>query len=307
MAFPAEPMDRADQVFRIGPEDLVAQSSSIVAGSIVSYSREIQRYSAPGPDAIALVWTAQGRIDNPTTLKGAPPPVPIRFSKPERSFFLAPSSTTPIWETAFGELAPSGRAVLFFGEDAGPRVLPSGSGDQDLIALVKDIVRIQAIRDPDQQRRSWLQYLAGAPSMEGRHAALRSLVRAGAGWSEMEPALTQLAIAERTPPDLRAFAFGFVAYQVTVQTWGARSKGSLDFLCQMFSAETGTEQQLRYLQSFKLLLSYAVEEPRQESRRLVQQSIMGCLETWASHGLSVRELRQEYNQVRQKYSDRQDY
>jgi hypothetical protein len=301
MALPAQPTDRADQVFRIGPEDLVARSSSVVAGSISDYSKEVQRYSGTGPNAIALEWVARGRIDGPTVFKGAPPPAPISFSRQERSALSPGPSAVPIWELAFGELKPSGQAILFIDSGGGLEALPNGTGDQDLIALVKDIVRIQGIRDAGLQRRSWLQYLITAPTSEGRRVALRSLAHGGVDWRQMAPALTQFWSEPATSPDLRAFAFGFVAFQLTSQAWSDAPGEPGNFLCRVFSAEKETEQQLRYLQNIKLLLSYTVEEPRQDSRRPVQQSILGCLATWASRGLTDRDLQQEYNQIIQRY------
>jgi hypothetical protein len=301
MALPAQPTDRADQVFRIGPEDLVVRSSSIVAGSISDYSKEVQRYSGTGPGAMALEWITRGRIDHPTMLKGAPPPAPIFFSRQERSALSPGPPTVPIWELAFGELKPSGQAILFIDSGGGLRALPSGTGDQDLIALVKDVVRIQGIRDPGPQRRSWLEYLTSAPAPEGRRVALRSLVRAGIDWRQMEPALMRFWTEPGTSGDLRAFAFGFVAFQLTVQTWRDAPGEPANFLCRVFSAEKETEQQLRYLQNIKLLLSYTVEEPRQDSRRPVQQSILGCLATWASRGLTDRDLQQEYDRILERY------
>jgi hypothetical protein len=301
MAFAGDLADRADQIFRIGPETLVAQSSKIVAGQIVAYSREVHRNSGPGPNAMPMEWTAQGHIDHPVVLKGASPPAPIYFSKLERSSLLPSSPIAPSWEMALGELMPGGQAILFFVDRVNPKVLPAGTGEGDLLVLVKDIVRIQDIRGRDEQIRGWLQYLATAPTSEGQRAALRSLVSLGANWSQVEPALAQLAAGKSVTPDLRAYVFGFVSYHLTAETWGVSPNGPLEFLCRMFSTEKGPEQQLRYLQRIKLLLLYTVAEPLEESRRPVRESLIRCLETWASRGLTDPELKQEYDQLRQKY------
>jgi hypothetical protein len=244
-----------------------------------------------------MEWIAHAQIDRPAALKGTSPPAPIYLSRRELSFLAPFSSTTPIWQTDFGELKPDGQAVLFWSEGSEPTVVPAGDGQNNLVTLVKDIVRIQALANLAAQRSAWLEYLRSAPSGEGGRVALRSLIRAGAEWKQMEAAVQAL------PPDanLRAFAFALVAFNLVAETWGTDSAQAVDFLCGTFLGERDVEQQLRALQSFKLLLRYTTEEPRRESRRPLRERVLNCLQTWASRGLSDKQLEQEYQQIRSQY------
>jgi hypothetical protein len=289
MGSPPAPTDRADQIFRTGPEELVASSSTIVTGTVSGYSREVQKSSAPNVGGLPIEWTAHAQIDRPIPLKGKPPAAPIHFSRHELSFMAPTNATGPIWEMDFGELKPDGQAVLFFSEGPEPRVVPTGEGATDLVTLVKEIVRIQAMPDPGMQREAWLQYLANGPSAEGCRVALRSLVRAGAEWSQIETGVASL------PPnaDLRAFAFAFVAFHVAAETWGKDPERPVDFLCRTFSAERDVEQQLRALQSFKLLLRDAAQPLRGR--------LLACLQAWQSRGLSDPQLIHEYQQIQTQY------
>jgi hypothetical protein len=302
MASTAVPADQADQIFRIGPEDLVAGSSSIVSGRVSLYAQEVQKYSQPGKSGLPLEWIARGQINRPTLLKGTAPPAPIRFSRAEHSRFQPTNSAISIWEESFGELSPDGQVVLFFGkEDSVLKVLPSGSDQQNLVALVGDIVAIQAIPDPARQRQSWAQYLGSAGTEEGREAAMRSLVRAGADWTEMEVAFRALFAQTGLSGDARTFAFSFVAFHVTQGTWGNDVNQAVELLCQTFSTEKNPKQQLRYLQSFKLILVYAVQVPQQKSRQPLKQSVAECLRAWASPGISDPAVAQEYKQIRSQF------
>jgi hypothetical protein len=169
------------------------------------------------------------------------------------------------------------------------------------VGLVRDIVQIQLVRDPAQQRQGWLSYLTSARSDEGRRAALRSLVGGGAGWSQMAPALKTLFEEAGVSQNSRGFAFGFVAFHVVRGTWGEQAKAAVDFLCQVFLGERDADVALEYLQSFKLVLGYTIEEPLQKSREPLRKHILQCLERWASAGLRNAELEEEYEEIRADY------
>lgn len=293
-----------EQVFKLGPEDLVATSPVIVAGPVSGYSRQVQKHSQPGPDGFPLEWVATGQIQELHALKGEAPLGPLSFSRAERSVFLPLDPATPVWEREYGEFSPQGQAVLFLGAgDPHPiiKVLPSGSGEQDLVGLVRDIVRIQLIQDPAQQRHGWLSYLTSVRSDEGRRAALRSLVGGGVGWSQMAPALKTLFEEPGVSQNSRGFAFGFVAFHVVGGTWGEQAEAAVDLLCQVFSGERDADVALEYLQSFKLMLDYTIEEPLQMSREPLRKHILQCLEKWASTGLRNAELEEEYEEIRANY------
>jgi hypothetical protein len=298
---------RADQIYGLGPEDLVAATPTIVAGPVSGYAKQVQKYSEPGPNGFPLEWVASGRIDQPKSIKGSVVSGPLPFSRPERSFFLPVDPEGPIWERDFGDISPNGQVVVFL-NDGDPRragkTLPSGNQEQDLVELVRGIVEIQAIRDPTQQRQAWLRSLTGAHSDEARRVALRSLVRAGADWSQMAPALKTLFSEPALSNNIRAFAFGFVAFYIAEEKWPKENSAAIDLLCQAFSTQRESSLEIQYLQSFKLILRYTAEEPLNESRQPLRRRIMETLEQRAAHGVEDPTLREEYKRIRTQYGNR---
>ncbi len=298
---------RADQIYRVGPEDLVAATRTIVAGPVSGYAKDVLKYSQPGPDGFPLEWIASGRIDQPKLVKGDAVSGPIPFSRTERSFFLPVDPEALVWERDFGDLSPTGQVVLFLSDgdpQQAPKALPSGRGEQDLIELVKGIVEIQAIRDPVQQRQAWLGSLTGAHSDEVRRVALRSLVHVGTSWSQMAPPLKVLLSEPGFSNNIKAFAFGFVAFYVTEGKWLKENSAATDLLCQAFSSQRQSSLEIQYLQSFKLILRYTAEEPLIESRQPLRRSIMKSLELRASLGVEDPTLGEEYKRIRVQYGNR---
>jgi hypothetical protein len=213
---------RADQIFRTGPETLVAEASTIVAGPVTDYSRKVLSMSQPESDGFPLKWVASGQIGPAQLLKGQSVPASLRFSRTEHSPFVPPDGSTLYWEDAYGELQSGEPAVLFVSGGAQGsvfKVIPSGSSNgQDFISLVKDIVRIQDLRQEGDSKDRWLQYLRTTSSDEGRKAALRSLVNAPVEWVKLAPELNRLVSSDKNSSDIRAFAFDS-SFAVNEQFW----------------------------------------------------------------------------------------
>lgn len=298
---------RADRIYREGPEDLVAVTRMIVAGPVSGYSKEVRKYSQPGPDGFPFEWVASGRIDQPKSIKGDAVSGPLPFSRSESSFFLPVDPEVPVWERDFGEISPNGQVVVFLSGGDPPRAskaLPSGSQEQDLIDLVQVIVEIQAIGDPMQQRQTWLRSLTTARSDEARRVALRSAVRGGADWNQMAPSLKKLFSDPTLTSNIKGFAFGLVTFYATEGKWGREIDAAIDLLCQTFASQRESKLEIEYLQSLKLMLRYTAEEPRDESRRPVRKRIMDTVEQRASLGLGDPTLKEEYKRIRAQYGNR---
>jgi hypothetical protein len=297
--------ERADQIFRIGPETLVASSSTIVAGRVSHYHKEVLKVSQPGPDGFPLEWKITAELADPVTLKGSPVSKPISFSRNEHSFMSPVPTRNPRWEQDYGELVPDGTVVLFLsGADSQSiqKVLPGGTGEQDLASLVKEIVSIQRLTNPKERIEHWLAYLAAGPLSEGFRVALRSLAQAGAPWQELEPALRKILMQASLSADIRAFAFGFVAFNITQNKWEAHAGAALDLLCSSFSGQADPKLALRNLGNLSLVLYYASEQPVQASRRSLREQTVKCLRSWASLGFADQDLAEEYKRIRQQYA-----
>jgi hypothetical protein len=297
--------DRADQIFRIGPETLVVSSSTIVAGRVAHYHKEVLKFSQPGPDGFPLESKITGQLVEPVALKGSLISGPISFSRTEIAFMSPAPPQNPLWEQDYGELAPDGRVVLFFsGTNSASihKVLPSGAADQDLAALVKEIVSIQQISDPNQRTQRWLAYLNAGPSAEGYRVTLRSLVRSGTGWQHLESPLRKILTQSGIAPDVRAFTFSIIAFHLTQNGWSENNNAALDLLCTSFSGQKDSKLALQNLGSLSLLLNYANQQPLQDSRRPLREKTVKCLRSWATLGFADPSLAEEYKRIRQQYA-----
>jgi hypothetical protein len=294
----AEPLE-VDDAFVKGPETVVQAASVIVAGPISHGSKQVERYSQPGPNGFPLEWTFTGQLEHPTVLKGERLPEPIQFSKREISVFVPLSDSSPGWERSYGELSPNGRVVLFFGQGQPATMteaVPSGSGEQDLITLVRDVVAIQAINKPGVQVRRWMDYVKTTLSDQGRKAALRSLVHSDIQWPEFESVVMSLLENPLYSRDIRAFTFAIIAFSLRQRHWHASTLDAVDRLCKVFADETETRLALQYILSLKVLLRY-YDADRDLGPR-VRQKIMSGLASRQSRGLvDDPDLREQYRQI----------
>src|SRR5258708_22170191 len=102
---------RADQIYTTGPETLVAQSSTIVAGPVASYSKRVLEMSQPGPDGFPLRWAVSGRVESPRALKGSPEG-PVPFTSMEQSAVISESDSPDEGERQYGERHADDEGVL---------------------------------------------------------------------------------------------------------------------------------------------------------------------------------------------------
>jgi hypothetical protein len=303
---------RADEIYRTGPETLIAQSSTIVSGPVSKHSRNVESRSQGGADSIPLKWVVSGVLEKPHVLKGQAPSGGIRFSRSEQSIVLPKDPSTADWEAVYGELASDGQVVIFLGGTSPVsilKVLPSGADEQNLIGLVEDVVKVQAVADPSQQVKRWLSYLKGAPSAEGQKAALRSFIAEGGEWTELDPVLDQCLNNSRLSRDFRAFGFGIIAFNVAQERWGASRDAVLDFLCRIFATERDPKLAMQYFYSLGLIFNYCDDEDFRTQRRTVRRRVEGCLERRPSLKISggppvERYLEEQYQKLRSKYLQR---
>lgn len=299
----------ADAIYRQGPETLAAAATTIAFGPIAGYSKQVESRSGDGPDAIPTRWTVIGRIERPVVLKGQAPAGSVAFSRPEHSIFLPPDGSAFPWEADYGEIAPDDNVVLFFGPGArgrGPRAVPSGDGDRDLIGLVRDVVRIQATVGAQARADQWLAYLGSAPTDERRKAALRSLVAIPIDWARFEPVLRDLLRNPRLGQGIRAFGFGIAAWGVTREAWGADRQVVVEFLGRTFAAEPDPELALLYAYSLELILAYADDEDFRAARQPVRRQVADHLRLRPSLRITggpapEPESEEQYRELRDQY------
>jgi hypothetical protein len=298
MLFAGSASARSDDVFRNGPETLVAASSAIVAGSVSHYSRQVLSQSDPGPDGIPLKWTVRGQLDRLRPIKGPETPAPIPFARTERSPLVPPDQGMLDWQAEYGDLSPEGAAVLFSKSVPGTAstILPSGSGEYDLAALVHEIVQIQALPDSTGQMNGWLSYLRKAPTDQGRMVALRSLIHGPIEWASFSPALEGILSNGQLSRRLRAFGFGIAAFSVGEGKWPSQRPQVVGLLCRAFVGEHDPELLLQEVFQFKLLLRTRQNESA--DRPAMRDQILKCLRERSSAGPLDPAMQHQYDEIR---------
>jgi len=267
-------MHRADEIYTSGPETLIAQSNSIVAGPVTKFSRKTLQSAAPS--GTPLRWEIAGDIVRPHVLKGDPPPLPLHFTRREQAAFLDRQDAAA-WETDFLEWQDGDQAVVFLhgaGKTAALRVYPSGAGERDLAAIVKRIAAIQAIADPSARFEAWRNELKSAPTAAEKRAALRSLAGMNKPWSDLSVTLgEEMTLAA---PAMRTFVFGLVAYGIAHSRWTDASAPA-GFLCARLEHETDWDVLSQEIATCGLLLAFANEEGHREERQPLTDQLRRCL------------------------------
>ena len=267
-------MNRFDEMFTTGPETLVAQARGIVAGPVSHYSKEVKEQSQ-GSAPIPVRWVISGLLEHPETLKGDAPRTSLRFSREEQSPFLPTPEPVPAWEAEYSQWQPDDKAVVFLGEKAGeiPHVLPSGTGERDLISLVRLIVSIHgAGQSESAQAAAWQRHLltGAASGAESRRIALRSLMKLTRNWSDV--ASTLRGVMSGKDADFRRYAYGIVAYGIVHDKWSDAAEPA-EFLCTPLAKETDAGIAESHLQYVDLVLQFAIRE----QRKALRDQLRGCL------------------------------
>lgn len=290
----------ADEIYKTGPETAAAASRRIVAGAVSRYSRKVTSTSEPaGPDAIPLLWIASGNVERPADLKGGTAGA-VAFSRTEASPIVADTVSVPAWEAEYGDVQPSGQVVLFLGDAGQAHAVPSGQGEHDLVALIRDIVAIEG-RAGDTQIEGWVGYLQSANTDAGREAALRSIVRLHAEWKRTAPALDRLLANAALDDQIRGFAFGIAVYGLTKNEWTHDQGAVADFLGHQLGNARSPRLAVSYLLSMKLALRYASEEAEREARAGLRARLAAALARNEAALSKSPEAAEQYRQIRAAY------
>jgi hypothetical protein len=279
----------ANTIYRTGIETLVSQSPSILTGSVDDYSKKILSESQGGANAIPLKWIVSGRVNHPKVIKGTLPSKAVSFSRKEQSEIIPGDTSIAQWELDYGHLELSDAAVLFLNDDPDQsvvKVLPVGDENQDLVPLVTDIVRIQAL-SRGQQVDAWLAYLANGERTSQIEVALRSLLANKIEWNKLAPSMSTMMHNSSNSPASRAFAFGAVSFGLTLGIWKGDSIAVTDFLCRTFAAESNESQALQYVLHLKQILRATELDKFGKEGEPVRKQILRCLHETRAQGPDV--------------------
>lgn len=264
-------MQRADDIYTSGPETLIAESKVIVAGPVANFAKNVTQTDAAS--GTPLRWEIRGEIERPETLKGDRPPAPIHFTRAEQAVFMEQQPEPPRWASDYLIWEPADRAVIFF-LPGGMEVYPSGSGERDLVSMVRKIIGIQALGQPEERFHAWSQALTSATMEAQKHAALRFLASSSAPWSELQPIFQR--VMRRSDAQLRSFAFGLIAYHIRQARWPDPRRPAA-FLCEQLQAETDPHLTRNYVAVFSLLVSFARQGGFTVERYPLAELLRACL------------------------------
>ncbi|HXD33126.1 MAG TPA: hypothetical protein VN643_18535 [Pyrinomonadaceae bacterium] len=294
-----------DQIYQCGPETLVAESSAVASGKVIKYSRVVTSMTG-GVEQIPITWTVSGQIEHPVAIKGLVAPAPISFSRDERSPLAQRDPTLPAWLLDYGNVAPEQVAVLFLAgpeEKAPVTVVPGGEDSRALIALLRDIVRIQELSTPDEQSAAWQDSLRGARTSEMIEVALRSLVRLRVSWASLYPILERIMNDSKLDFRARSFVFGIVTFAITHDVFAVQQSNSVQFLCDTFLAEGNPRLSLQYVLNLKLLLRYTAQSDGRQRRMPMERQIIRALKLRASQGPLSPEVLEQYREIQQTHPE----
>jgi hypothetical protein len=252
----------AHAIFLQGPETVISSARTIVAGAPTRLVKRVDKQSE-GSTPIPVEWTISGVLVNPRLLKGPSAPASVTFQKREQAAFMIMDSSTPQWELDLGSAEQAASAVLFYQADLQQpsKVLPSPRGGVDFVGMVSDIVRIQSIADTPGRIAAWTDYARSAASINGRMAALRSLVASQAPWPMLATTWDQLLADSRAPAEVRAFAFKLMLFEVSKGRWSDNQRAILELAQKVFIAETNSRLALDYTDGLLLLYHAARQNP----------------------------------------------
>lgn len=294
---------RADHIYRVGPETLLAQSFAVASGAVSRYSKQTLEMSQPGPDGFALRWTVSGRVEQPTLIKGKLPGGDVvPFVRPEQSAMLPPAQPVAAWERDLGELGPHDEALLFFhGDPAKPtlRVLPGR--EPGLLATLRRAVLIQALPDRAQRQAAWFEYLKSAPGDIGRQAALRSLVADDAAdWPRLQAALSALLVQPGQTNQLHSYATGIVAWGLMQGRWAGQQAEVADFVCRQFEQARDPWLALQLVLTLKQVMAYGAAEPADPVRSQIRQRVAHSVRQAAARSPAA-DVEYQLQQLREAY------
>ncbi len=291
----------ADDIFRTGPETLAAQTPVVVVGRAAQLGIEVEK-AMQGESATPLAWTVRGVIDSGRTLKGKLRNQVIEFARRETSPFAAYEPPVPYWLADYGNLREGGDVVVFVSSAeplAVSLVVPSGSGEQNLVALVAQASRIAALEGEESKRAAQLRWLHSAKTDAERRAALRSLVQARIEWNVLSAQLINLWSAWAST--LREFMVGLIGYAIKEGVWPAGDTRPTQFMCRAFLQEQSPERQPIAMLPLKTLLTWTDEDGQQDGRTEIRDAVVDCLRQRRTAGPLGGQLQQQYEQLDPKF------
>ncbi len=286
--------ERADSIYRTGPEQALRDAAAVHAGAVSGLHRDVTA-STQGSEPLPVSWIARAELTRTRAIKGPVPPDPLPIMRVEQSSFAMAASGEPGWVSAYGDLRDGGVAVVF---DLGHMlVVPSGEGESNVMALVMRAAQIDAIADDAERRATRLGWITNGPTDADRRAALRSSLQAGASWDDIAGAVKP--VWPKANPALKDFFTGMIAFAMINGFWSVEDSRPLEFLCRAFLDADERAAPTTMLQ-LRQVLNWADRVNAPADRALAIERIVACYRTKSAEGLA-NSLQPYYDQLDPKY------
>jgi hypothetical protein len=228
----------------------------------------------------------------------------VRVSRSHNAPFVTGDVSRPYWLAHYGDIAENDTVVVFIEQKEEPclTVVPSRTGEQDLITLIRDILPIVAIEQGVERRDAWQSCLASTASDQMRKIALRSLIREGAEWTQFAGAMEGVLASRELSPDMRIFCFGIMVFGLKEGHWTSAHDQVAEFLCHMLTAESDPNLLLQYVLNIKLLLNYCGRKLPERER--LQSQLFDCLKRREAAGPLDSQVLHQYDDIRTAFPGR---
>jgi hypothetical protein len=287
--------ERADAIYRTGPETATARAVAVTAGVVTGLRHEVTA-ATQGDAPVPTAWIARAQLTAPRALTGPAPHPPVDIARAERAAFAMDPGDDPYWVRDYGDLTEGGAAVVFFGA-TGAVAVPSGGGEQALADLVATVVHIGSIA-PGDRLGAALAWVAKGSTDAGRRAALRMALHGGADWPTLGAAMQ--AAWPGAGPRLRQFFTGAAGFALTEGLWPDTDPRPVDFICNAF-AGADDRAAVGMLLQIKQLLAWSERAEAGPGRAALAEAALACLRARKADRPPGAELSAFYDQFDPKY------
>ena len=272
-------LTQADIMFTVGPETEVVRATGVFACTVRDYRKEIIRPKSGKGEPEE--WIVRGNLVDPVCLKGKIDRAPKKFERIERSPFLPQPEDAYPWESVYGEIKPDGKVVVFlFDGSVNAKVIPTSGGELDLESIARQSVTMQSTDDPAKKFLGVEQFLRKSPAIEGKKAALRMFFGCDVKWDELRRPFEEMLSDTSTPPEIRGYAYGIIAYFIVNERWGDNAVDQVALLCDAYERAKDVKAALNDLYVLRSVLDHCREGERWEERKSMRERLIVSIRKW---------------------------
>ncbi len=291
--------ERADAIYRIGPETLLRETSLVAVGKLSKLTKDVTTETEGEP--IPISWTVSGEITKLSSIKGQLRFPNIAIVRKEQAMFAMGSLDEPSWTQDYGELIDGATAIVFVNQsvsNTADLVVPNGSGELNLYQLLKQAEHVASFTDKNTRITAVAQWFNQATTNAEKKAALRMLLHDKAPWPIVSKAIE--AIWKDSNAQLQQYFTGISGFGIMSGVWPASDEQPLSFLCREFINADARLASGIMLQ-LKQLLIWSEREKTNIAMIRIGQIITDCYRQRLANKPLNSELKKYFEQLDPKY------